>query len=116
LGWGYISLFTWSGFLVMVALPTWWRKAGIPTAPAAILSGLSGVLFFYVWTNFGVWVTDSWGMYSRDLTGLMLAYVNGLPFLRLQMTSTLIFVPAGVAAVELIRNWGRNICRVRFAS
>ena len=116
LGWGYISLFTWSGFLMMAGLPAWWRKAGVRTAPAAVMSGISGVLLFYVWTNFGVWVTDGWGMYSRDFTGLMMAYVNGLPFLRLQLTSVLIFVPVGVLVVELVRNWGKNMNKVRFAS
>lgn len=40
---------------------------------------LSSLIFFTI-TNFGVWLTSS--MYVKDLSGLLQAYVMGLPFLR----------------------------------
>jgi len=50
-----------------------------------------------------VWLLDSWNMYPDDLSGLMMSYVGGLPFLKLQLFSTLLFVPAGLVVMEVGR-------------
>ncbi len=65
-----------------------------------------GTIVFYIWTNFGVWATDSWGMYSHDLNGLWRCYVNGLPFLKTQMASTCLFVPLAIVMVEFFLKGG----------
>ncbi len=99
LGMGMISLFTWSGFVVMVYLSSllrrieslFWRGLG---------SGVLGNLVFFGWTNFGVWLTEKYGMYTNDLSGLMMSYWRGLPFLRLQLVSTLLFLPVLILLVE----------------
>ena len=63
-------------------------------------AGIGGSLFFYLWTNFGVWFLDSWGMYSKDLGGLVYCYMNGLPFLKNSLKSSVILVPFILTAVE----------------
>lgn len=103
-----IFLFTWSGFLIpaVVASGVFGRRKNPGGAKRVVLAtgvGVGATLFFYSWTNFGVWLLDSWGMYSRDFSGLLLSYINGLPFLRMQMASTLLFVPVGFVVVEFLR-------------
>lgn len=100
-----IFLFTWSGFLIPASVVGWFiREKKLSSGRKVLwgsLSGLGTTLFFYGWTNFGVWLLDAWGMYSRDLTGLVKCYVNGLPFLRVQLVSTLMFVPLGFLLTEI---------------
>jgi hypothetical protein len=117
-----IFLFTWSGFL----LPAIFSKAlinrltdygsriktsaKIIVEPLSMLSaGFTFNVFYYTWTNFGVWYLDSFNMYPNTLNGLAMSYVNGLPFLRLHLTSTLIFIPAGFLIVELVKNYSKNL-------
>jgi hypothetical protein len=95
-----IFLFTWSGFLI----PALIAPKVLNRAKNKIISGSStGIatsLFFYVWTNLGVWALDSWGMYTNDINGLMMAYINGLPFLRMNLISTILLVPTGFVLFE----------------
>jgi len=102
-----IFLFTWSGFLIpSLVLPKLFRylKFGIRNSrwKVILLSGTGVVsnLFFYAYTNFGVWLLDTWGMYTKDLAGLFRCYINGLPFLKNQVISSLIFIPLGYFAVS----------------
>lgn len=53
--------------------------------------GVLTTLFFFAWTNFGVWHLS--GMYLHTWDGLMLSYYNGLPFLRNQLLGNLLIVP-----------------------
>ncbi len=87
-----IWLFTWSAFLVegLFGRRVW---GGVGTA-------VGTGLWFYVWTNFGVWLLDGFGMYSHDMSGLLQSYVNGLPFLKANLLSNLMIVPLGFFVVE----------------
>ena len=98
-----IFLFTWSGLLIPIFLAGYIFKRN-NTNKVALGTGLGilTTLFFFVWTNFGVWALDSWGMYSNDLSGLTQSYINALPFLRLHMASTLMFVPVGFILIETL--------------
>src|SRR4030042_2022460 len=101
-----ILLFTWSGFLIPALFSTklikmLTSKLRLRLIPLISL-GLVSNLFFYVWTNFGVWLLDSWGMYSKDLPGLMMCYISGLPFLKNQLISSSIFIPIGFLLIEFI--------------
>ncbi len=102
-----IFIFTWSGFLIpafILSSVFGLRKmSGSGKVAAGTLVGVASTLFFYLWTNFGVWYLDSWGMYPDDISGLVMSYINALPFLRMQMTSTLLFVPSSFALVEVSR-------------
>ena len=95
-----IFLFTWSGFLLpLLVLPRLLRRP--PFIFKATSLGVLSNLFFYLWTNFGVWLLDSWGMYTNDLPGLIKSLVMGLPFLKLQLASTFLFVPLGFSLINL---------------
>ncbi|SRR4030043_1226173 len=111
-----IFIFTWTGFLIPAlfsenlinkftnlkssityhqSLIT--KKMSISSSLA--LTGLSSNIFFYLWTNFGVWLLS--GMYPKTAMGLLMSYINALPFLRYQAVSTLLFVPLGFFLTEI---------------
>ncbi|MBI4999279.1 hypothetical protein HZB97_00725 [Candidatus Gottesmanbacteria bacterium] len=96
-----IFIFTWSAFLIIgLAGLVLRRLKGIKLVGGATAMGATSALFFYLYTNFGVWLLDSWGMYSRDLSGLLNAYIMGLPFLKLNLLGNLFFVPVSFGIVE----------------
>ena len=64
--------------------------------------GIIASLWFYLWTNFGVWALDSFGMYPKTLLGLIDAYILGLPFFKNNLIGNLLFVPISLTIVELI--------------
>jgi len=96
-----IFIFTWSGFLIpsLLAHKFSGRRNPISRTVNGLLAGISTVGFFFVWTNFGVWLLGS--MYPKTLQGLILSYINALPFLRMQAISTLVFIPFGFLLTEL---------------
>ncbi len=98
-----IFLFTWSAYFVIGLASSVVQRFVGSIASKIISSTIGGVLatcWFYVWTNFGVWLLDSWGMYPHDFSGLIKCYINGLPFLRNQLVGNLIFLPVGIFLVE----------------
>ncbi|MFA5107811.1 MAG: DUF6580 family putative transport protein [Patescibacteria group bacterium] len=98
-----IFLFTWSayligglaGYLLRSARQRRWLTA------KGVGLGLLFTLFFYLYTNFGVWLITPW--YERGLNGLLYCYYMGLPFLKYQLVGNLIFVTAGFTIAETIR-------------
>ena len=109
-----IFLFTWSGFLVPAFLVSSILKVftkritnhesritkKIFDISSLTLIGFSSNIFFYLWTNFGVWLLGN--MYAENLTGLLMSYFYALPFLKNQLASTLIFVPLGFFLTEFL--------------
>jgi hypothetical protein len=99
-----IFIFTWSGFLIPILLTS---KSSFHRQSSIIkfLSfGIFSNLFFYMWTNFGVWALDSWNMYPKTMAGLISCYINGLPFLKTQLQSTIIFIPITLFALNAFKN------------
>ena len=108
-----IFIFTWSGFLIPVLIISLFKNSlKIENLKLKIITpiflGVTSNLFFYLWSNLGVWILDSWGMYSKDLLGLIHCYIMGLPFLRLHLASTIIFVPLGFMLFRKIEHWSLN--------
>jgi len=104
-----IFIFTWSGFLIpTIVFPKLFQnsKFKIQNSLLKIIfltgTGILANLFFYIYTNLGVWFLDSWGMYSKNLQGLILCYMNALPFLKYQLVSSLIFIPIGFVIMEFL--------------
>lgn len=96
-----IFIFTWSAFLIIGLAGLVLRHLkGIKLVGGATAMGVVSSLFFFVYTNFGVWLLDSWGMYTRTLTGLIQCYIMGLPFLKLNLLGNLFFVPVSFGIVE----------------
>lgn len=104
-----ILIFTWSGFLVPALLVGGvlrkMKIKGMRKYFVGASAGLGTNVFFFLWTNFGVWLMDSWNMYPNTFPGLLLSYINGLPFLRNQLISSLIFIPLGIFAIEISKSF-----------
>lgn len=104
-----IALYTWSAWAVMGVFGWVVRHGRVRHGRSRVLRhaavltgmGLLGNVFFYLWTNFGVWHVG--GLYPHTVDGLVLSYVMGLPFLKYQLLSTLMIVPA--LSVVALRAW-----------
>lgn len=102
-----IFIFTWSAYLLIGYSGYLGNLRGkIIKATGA---GIFASFFFYLWTNFGVWALDSWGMYPRTLAGLIQAYIMGLPFLKLNLLGNLFFVPVSFGIVEVLKGLRKHI-------
>jgi len=86
-----IYLFTWSAFVLIGIFGTFFKRKSKYYFLKISTGGIISVLFFYLWTNFGWWLIS--GMYQMNLQGLIVSYIAGLPFLRNQLASVLIFTP-----------------------
>lgn len=75
---------------------------------AASSFGVLASVWFYLWTNFGVWLLDSWGMYERTFAGLFNAYIMGLPFLKYNLIGNIVLVPVSFLVVEAARSFSWN--------
>lgn len=89
-----ILLFTWSAMALIVAGSRWIKRRPL----AAGGYGLVGALFFYFYTNFGVWLIG--GLYPHTLAGLGRSYLMGLPFLKLHAVSSVLFLTVSVYIIE----------------
>lgn len=102
-----IFIFTWSAYLVigyvgyLSHLKDFSRKAKILEAAGF---GVIASLWFYLWTNFGVWFLGDEGMYPKTFTGLIESYWYGLPFLKSNLLGNLFFVPLSFFIVEKLKN------------
>ncbi|MFA6501329.1 MAG: DUF6580 family putative transport protein [Parachlamydiales bacterium] len=97
-----IFIFTWSGFLLPILFIGVFKNLKLNKILSGTLAGILSNIFFFLWTNFGVWLLDSWGMYPKTAMGLISSYLNGLPFLKYQLISTILFVPLGFGIYKLI--------------
>lgn len=99
-----IFIFTWSGFLFPViigfVLSKFIKKQTdnkiLKLALFSELAGVTSSMFFFVWTNFGHWLTTN--MYTKDVGGLISCYINAIPFLKPQLGGNLLIVPILVVA------------------
>ncbi|MBK8397860.1 MAG: hypothetical protein IPL26_21805 [Leptospiraceae bacterium] len=76
---GCMALFTFFG----------WNLQKNNTLPRTLGFGLFGAVFFFVVTNFAVWISS--GMYTKDISGLIECYVLAIPFFHNTVLSTLIY-------------------------
>jgi len=97
-----VYLFTWSAF-VLVGIFGLLVKRGSKHYFLKITGlGIFSVIFFYLWTNLGWWLTS--GMYPMNSQGLIVCYIAGLPFLKNQLASVLFFAPIFSVLFSLIFN------------
>lgn len=64
-----------------------------------LLLGSASLLFFIV-TNAALWYFTPW--YAKDLSGLMLSYTLGLPFLKNMLIADFLYTPALLALLALV--------------
>lgn len=101
-----IMLYTWTAWAVVGVFGWVLRKREKrPLRHSLELTGmgLCANVFFYIWTNFGVWQMG-W-LYPGTVDGLIMSYVAGLPFLKYQLISTLLIVPS--VSFVAIHVWSR---------
>ena len=106
-----IFLFTWSGF-AFIGWMSWYltRFSGIKRILAGGAFGLLSAVWFYLYTNFGVWLIGS--LYPATFSGLIQSYYMGLPFLKLQAVSNLLLLTGAFTVLELTANF--SIVKVKF--
>lgn len=110
LGNSAVLAFTWSAWAVIgvASLLTPRAGAGWRRLAAAVGFGVGGTLFFYLWTNLGVWWLGRGTFYPAGVDGLLASYVAGLPFLRPMLLGNLLLVPAAAAVVGLVERLERR--------
>jgi len=91
-----IYFFTWSAFILITIFGNFIKRDSKNFLIKITGAGIFSVLFFYLWTNFGWWLT--FGMYPMSFPGLIQCYLAGLPFLKNQLISAIIFAP-GLAII-----------------
>ncbi|MBU2566286.1 hypothetical protein KKG46_01865 [Patescibacteria group bacterium] len=64
----------------------------------AVLSIFAGSIFFFLITNFAVWIFGS--LYPVTFDGLLTSYVNALPFFRNSLSANLIYGLSLIAITE----------------
>lgn len=92
-----IMIFTWSAFALIAFGGRWLKNKNFILAPGY---GLAGALFFYFYTNLGVWLIG--GMYPRTSAGLIECYKMGLPFLRLHAVSSMLLLSGSLIIIKLV--------------
>lgn len=106
-----IFIFTWSGYIIIGILGYWdirvlADKLRLERLPIKFFwltkTAVWTSVWFYLWTNFGVWLLDSWGMYDKTWTGLVDAYIMGIPFLKYNIIGNLVFVPLSFFTAEYV--------------
>lgn len=88
---GWWSIFTYSGFLMITLCSVHFIRANTSFLNVFIFTGFSSI-FFWVWTNFGTWLTTS--IYPHNLHGFIICYLAAIPFLRNALLGDLIWVSA----------------------
>jgi len=77
----------WASYLLIaLASNRWLQQRGLKTG---VLLTVSGSIFFFLTTNFAVWVWG--GMYAHNWTGLAQCYAMALPFFRNTFLSDLFY-------------------------
>lgn len=72
-----------------------------PTMVHLGFASIGGSLFFFLVTNFGVWMTSSF--YPKTLAGLGASYTAGLPFLQNAIVGDLMYVGILFGVFELAK-------------
>lgn len=88
------------GFLVSVGLGFWLRSRR--SLAKVVGASLTGSLIFFFVTNAAVWAFDAHGLYPHTMTGLVDAYVAGIPFFRNTLIGDLGFVALMFGSMELV--------------
>tara|TARA_A100001011_G_C14125767_1_gene763254 strand:- start:48 stop:542 length:495 start_codon:yes stop_codon:yes gene_type:complete len=77
-------LYTWGSVLIIGLVSKYFNKSLI----SRLFGSFSGAVLFYIFTNFGVWLS---GGYGYNLNGFAECYILALPFFGYSAISTVIF-------------------------
>lgn len=103
---GFYSMMpvTWACYVLIALASSHWLRWPSLARGAALT--LASSLFFFVVTNFAVWLTS--GMYTHTWAGLAHCYVMALPFFRNTAASDLVYTAALFGVFVLINSIARN--------
>ena len=89
---GFYSLMPliWACYLVIALASSHFLRP--PSFVKTALLTLSSSVFFYIVTNFGVWLTG--GMYAHSWAGLANCYILAIPFFRNTLLSDIVYTAA----------------------
>ena len=77
------------------------ERAGKVSGARVLGYSLAGSVLFFLVTNFGTWLGGS--MYPQDASGLLAAYVAGIPFFQWTVAGTLFYAALLFGGFELLR-------------
>lgn len=95
-----IFLFTWSAYPLIALVGSRFLQNNKNRVLKSLAFAPVASIWFYLWTNFGVWLLDSWRMYERTASGLLECFIMGLPFLKINLFTNMVFVPLGIFVTE----------------
>lgn len=102
-----IFIFTWSAYLLLglfsFVISGRNRQSSWKNVLKGVAMAATGSVWFYLWTNFGVWLLDAWGMYPKTPAGLFQSYIMGFPFFRANLTGSIFFAAVSFATIESFR-------------
>ena len=79
-----ITFFTWGSVIIIVLISVYFISSILSRLSGALL----GALIFYLISNFGVWIT---GSYGYTIEGLIACYTLAIPFFGYTLVSTIVF-------------------------
>jgi hypothetical protein len=103
-----ILLFTWSAFaLIGLGGLLLRRLEGKPgkLMLASVGAAIAGSVFFFLYTNFGVWLLGDGTVYAKTWAGLVECLTMGIPFYRTMLFGNIVLVPAFFGTALLVRHF-----------
>ena len=91
----YGSFFAYAFFGMLVS-----KKRNFQTM---LLGSVGGAVFFYLTTNFAVWLFSSELFYPHTIQGLMMSYTLALPFFKYTILGDIFFTCVFFGAYEFVR-------------
>ncbi len=107
-----IFIFTWSAYLLFGLFVSFFLKKNTDGKKQLLQMtgwGIVSSVWFYLWTNFGVWLLDSFGMYQRTLTGLFASYIYAIPFFKFNLIGNIILVPLTFVIFYFIKDLATSL-------
>lgn len=98
LGFHNTMIFVYGSFLLSGIIGLWLKKS--KNTFNVVMGTFSSSFFFYLITNFGVWLTGS--MYSKTFSGLIQSYIMGIPFYKNTLIGDLIYTGLFFIAYEIV--------------
>ena len=85
IGFHNVLLFTWGSIVIIGLFSKYFSSLGLKFR---ILGALSGAILFFIVTNFGVWLS---GSYGYTFGGLINSYIFAIPFFGYTFLSTITY-------------------------
>lgn len=100
-----LILLTWGSYALFALASSYWLRKLTLLRGAALT--MSASVFFFVITNFGVWLTS--GMYAHTWAGLIRCYELALPFFRNTLAGDIVYTAALFGAYWLAIKAGQRL-------